>query len=160
MTNSTVSNQPNFSTNSTKTKMSSIGLKTLLLASAAILSTFATGAVKAAPVGGTVSRGVAAISVDGNTTTIDQSSDRAVIDWSSFNLASNEVAKFVVPSDTSATLNRINNGSASTISGSVVSNGAVYFRQPQWLGFRCRLRASPPMDFLLRPVVLTRSIAS
>ena len=140
MTDSKVSPQPNFKPNSTSSN--SIGLKTLLLASAAIISTLATGAVKAAPLGGTVTRGEAAISVDGNTTTIAQTTDRAIIDWSSFNLASNEVAKFVVPSETSATLNRINNGSASTISGSVISNGAVYFANPNGLVFDATSRVT------------------
>ncbi|MCX8501287.1 MAG: filamentous hemagglutinin N-terminal domain-containing protein, partial [Alphaproteobacteria bacterium] len=116
--------------------------KTLLLASAAILSTLATGAVKAAPLGGTVTRGEAAISVEGNTTTIDQTTDRAVIDWNSFNLASDEVARFNVPSATSATLNRINDGYASTISGSVVSNGTVYFANPNGLVFDATSRVT------------------
>ncbi|MCX8500232.1 MAG: hypothetical protein ORO03_00840, partial [Alphaproteobacteria bacterium] len=80
----------------------------------------------AAPVGGVVGSGSATISASGLVTTINQSTDRAVIDWSSFNLAANETALFVVPSDSSATLNRISGG-LSTISGSVESNGTVYF---------------------------------
>ena len=41
----------------------------------------------------------------------------------------------MVPSDTSATLNRIATGGVSTISGSVESNGVVYFANPNGLVF-------------------------
>ena len=91
--------------------------------------------------GGVVASGAAAISASGLVTTINQSTDRAVIDWQSFNLAQNETARFVVPSDQSATLNRISGG-ISTISGSVESNGVVYFANPNGLVFDATSRVS------------------
>ncbi|MCX8500194.1 MAG: filamentous hemagglutinin N-terminal domain-containing protein, partial [Alphaproteobacteria bacterium] len=97
---------------------------------------------QAAPLGGQVASGAAAISANGAITTIHQSSDRAVIDWQSFNLSQNETARFVVPSDSSATLNRISGGGASTISGAVESNGVVYFSNPNGLVFDATSRVS------------------
>ncbi|MCX8500335.1 MAG: filamentous hemagglutinin N-terminal domain-containing protein, partial [Alphaproteobacteria bacterium] len=94
-----------------------------------------------APVGGVVASGNATISASGLVTTVNQSTDRAVIDWSSFNLAQNETARFVVPSDSGATLNRISGG-VSTISGSVESNGTVYFANPNGLVFDATSRVS------------------
>ena len=111
------------------------------VAVAAILSCLP-HASRAAPVGGVVASGSASISASGLVTTINQSTDRAVIDWSSFNLAQNETARFVVPSDTGATLNRITAGGVSTISGSVESNGTVYFSNPNGLVFDATSRVS------------------
>jgi hypothetical protein len=42
------------------------------------------------PMGGTVTNGTASIITNGTTLNIDQSSQRAVIDWRSFNIAPNE----------------------------------------------------------------------
>ena len=96
---------------------------------------------RAAPVGGVVASGSASISASGLETTINQTSDRAVIDWQSFNLSHNETAHFNVPSDSSATLNRISGG-VSTISGSVESNGTVYFSNPNGLVFDATSRVT------------------
>ncbi|MCX8501090.1 MAG: filamentous hemagglutinin N-terminal domain-containing protein, partial [Alphaproteobacteria bacterium] len=103
------------------------------VAVAAILS-LSPHSSRAAPVGGVVASGTATISASGLVTTINQSTDRAVIDWTGFNLAQNETARFVVPSDSGATLNRVSGG-LSTISGSVESNGVVYFSNPNGLVF-------------------------
>ena len=103
------------------------------VAVAAILSCLP-HASRAAPLGGVVASGVATISAAGPVTTINQSTDRAVIDWRSFNLSPEETARFIVPSDSGATLNRITGG-VSTISGSVESNGTVYFSNPNGLVF-------------------------
>ena len=106
----------------------------------ALVSTVALGAlifssaVIAAPQFNSVAAGSATVSTQGSTTTINQSSDRAIIAWDSFNLAASESANFVVPSSSSATLNRVSGG-LSTISGSVTSNGTVYFSNPNGMVF-------------------------
>ncbi|MCX8502149.1 MAG: filamentous hemagglutinin N-terminal domain-containing protein, partial [Alphaproteobacteria bacterium] len=110
------------------------------VAAAALMSLFPSIS-RAAPVNGVVASGAATISAVGAITTIHQATDRAVIDWSSFNLSQNETARFVVPNDTSATLNRISGG-LSTISGSVESNGVVYFSNPNGLVFDATSRVS------------------
>ncbi|MCX8501327.1 MAG: filamentous hemagglutinin N-terminal domain-containing protein, partial [Alphaproteobacteria bacterium] len=117
-----------------------VGIGACLCSVAAILSCLPNYS-HAAPVGGVVGSGSATISASGLVTTVNQSTDRAVIDWSSFNLAQNETARFVVPSDTSATLNRISGG-LTTISGSVESNGVVYFSNPNGLVFDATSRVS------------------
>ena len=80
----------------------------------------------AAPSGGVVVGGNAQISQKDTQTTIDQSTQKAAINWNSFNVAANESVEFKVPSGGS-TLNRITNGKESLISGTVKSNGSVYF---------------------------------
>ncbi|MCX8501386.1 MAG: filamentous hemagglutinin N-terminal domain-containing protein, partial [Alphaproteobacteria bacterium] len=110
------------------------------VAVAAILSCLP-HASRAAPLSGVVASGGATISTSGAITTINQSTDRAVIDWTSFNLSQEETARFIVPSESGATLNRISGG-ASTISGTVESNGTVYFSNPNGLVFDATSRVS------------------
>ncbi|MCX8501454.1 MAG: filamentous hemagglutinin N-terminal domain-containing protein, partial [Alphaproteobacteria bacterium] len=110
------------------------------VAMAAILGLFSS-ASHAAPAGGVVAGGSATISSSGAVTTISQDSDRAVIDWQAFNLSEGETARFFVPNSTSATLNRISGGIA-TISGSVESNGVVYFSNPNGLVFDATSRVT------------------
>ncbi len=52
-------------------------------------------------------------------TTIHQQTDRAVIDWSSFNIGSGEHTNFIVPDVNSATLNRVLEGGTSLLNGTV-----------------------------------------
>ncbi|MDI9409864.1 MAG: filamentous hemagglutinin N-terminal domain-containing protein, partial [Candidatus Pacebacteria bacterium] len=89
----------------------------------------------AAPQGGTTTEGTATLSTGANTTIVTQTTDRATIDWQSFNLSQNESVEFIVPTSTSATLNRILDSRPSTISGSITSNGVVYFSNPNGLIF-------------------------
>ncbi|MBS0359199.1 MAG: filamentous hemagglutinin, partial [Proteobacteria bacterium] len=63
---------------------------------------------------GTVVGGAASISQSGNTTTINQTSQNAVINWQSFNTNQNETAQFIQPNASSAALNRIMNGLPTT----------------------------------------------
>ncbi|MCX8501344.1 MAG: hypothetical protein ORO03_06595 [Alphaproteobacteria bacterium] len=66
-------------------------LRRILMASASaalmVLASASGAKLRAAPVGGVVASGTATISTTGNTTTISQTTDRAAIDWTSFNLA-------------------------------------------------------------------------
>ena len=108
----------------------------------ASLFTFYDKSVHAAPVGGIVTAGTASYSTLGQTTTISQTSDRAVINWQSFDLALNETAKFIVPNANSATLNRITGGSSTTVSGRIESNGIVFFTNPNGLVFDANSQVS------------------
>jgi large exoprotein involved in heme utilization and adhesion len=72
----------------------------------------------AGPEGGTVVAGTATISTPAPTTTqIDQASDKAIINWNSFNVGANESAVFNQPNAASVTLNRIFDQNASVIAG-------------------------------------------
>ena len=101
---------------------------------AALLHFYPLSPAKAAPQGGVVVGGQAAISQAGTTTHILQSTPRAAINWQSFNVAANEIVAFSVPNN-GATLNRVVGNSASTIQGTVTSNGTLYLVNPNGLVF-------------------------
>lgn len=87
--------------------------------------------VFAAPQGGKVVGGSAKIHQSGTTTTINQSSDRAIINWHSFDIGKNEAVWHSVPSAKSAGLHRVvGGGGASQIQGLLQSNGNIYLVNP------------------------------
>lgn len=68
------------------------------------------------PKGGVVVGGRGDISkVDVNTTLINQSSQHMAINWDSYNVAANETVRYVQPSASAISLNRILGGNGSTI---------------------------------------------
>ena len=81
----------------------------------------------ALPTGGNVQAGAAAISQNQNTMNINQSSQRAVIGWTTFNVGKNATVNFNQPNANSATLNIVNGSSQSMINGTVNANGQVVF---------------------------------
>ncbi len=85
-----------------------------------------TGNAFANPAGGTVTSGSASISSAGSTVTINQTTGRATIDWSSFDIAKGETTTFVQPGSNSMTLNRIGSADPSQIFGTLSSNGKIY----------------------------------
>ena len=66
---------------------------------------------------------------------VNQASDRAVIDWKSFNIAPGEATRFNQPSVTSAILNRIHDQNPSQILGSISANGQVALVNPNGMVF-------------------------
>ena len=74
--------------------------------------------------------GGATISSAGATTTIQQSTDRAVIHWQGFSIAPGETTSFVQPAASSAVLNRVTSGNASQLMGTLQANGQVYLLNP------------------------------
>lgn len=84
------------------------------------------GAGYALPSGGVVSSGTANIATVANTTTITQSTNKAIIDWTSFNVNSGEHVNFVQPGSSSITLNRIHDANPSVIDGEITANGKVW----------------------------------
>ena len=82
------------------------------------------------PTGGQVVAGNAGITSAGNTVDINQSSDKAIINWQSFSIANGEATKFLVPNSSSATLNRVLGGNPSSIYGSLQSNGQLFLVNP------------------------------
>ena len=71
-------------------------------------------------------QGQAAAAVAGNAMTINQSTDKARIDWQSFNIGANNSVHFEQPSPSSVALNDIHQADASQILGSLSANGQVY----------------------------------
>ncbi|MCT7535754.1 filamentous hemagglutinin N-terminal domain-containing protein, partial [Aliarcobacter cryaerophilus] len=79
-----------------------------------------------APTGGTVVSGNATISQNANTTNINQSSNKAVINWQDFSIKSNETVNFNQPNVNSITLNRVIGNEKSIIDGALNANGQVW----------------------------------
>ncbi|WP_119173519.1 two-partner secretion domain-containing protein, partial [Aliarcobacter cryaerophilus] len=79
-----------------------------------------------APTGGTVVSGTATISQNGNTTNINQSSNKAIINWQDFSIKSNETVNFNQPNSNSITLNRVIGNEKSIIDGALNANGQVW----------------------------------
>jgi trimeric autotransporter adhesin len=98
-------------------------LSTSLLAAFGLtLSAFAF----ANPTGGKVTSGNATINNNGSTTTINQSSNSAVINWQNFSIGSNETVNFVQNSSSSVALNRVTSSEPSVILGNLNANGRVF----------------------------------
>ncbi|EME69057.1 heme utilization/adhesion protein [Paramagnetospirillum caucaseum] len=98
--------------------------------------TVCTPVVHANPQGGTVAQGSAVISQpDAKTVQVNQSSDRAVIDWKSFSIAAGETTRFVQPSSSSMTLNRVTGDQVSQILGNLQANGRVVLVNPNGIVF-------------------------
>jgi filamentous hemagglutinin family protein len=78
------------------------------------------------PVLNGVTSGGATVTQSGNTTTVNQTTDKAIIEWNSFNIAAGEKTQFVQPGASSVALNRVNpTQGASQIMGSLTSNGQI-----------------------------------
>jgi filamentous hemagglutinin family protein len=76
------------------------------------------------PAGGTVVQGAASFSASGSQFTVT-TSDRAFINWQSFNIGVAETTTFMQPSSSSVVWNRINDPSPSQILGNLNANGYV-----------------------------------
>jgi filamentous hemagglutinin family protein len=81
------------------------------------------------PTGGSVSTGSASFNVQGNVLTVTNSSG-AVINWQDFSIGSGATTNFVQPSTSSVVLNRVVGQNASTIAGTLSSNGRVFLTNP------------------------------
>ncbi len=103
----------------------------LLTGSALAMAT----AALAAPAGGSVAAGTATISSGGKSTTISQSSERAIINWTGFNVAADESVKFAQPDANAVTLNRVNSTDPSEIDGSITANGRIFIVNPNGVLF-------------------------
>ncbi|MBT8546982.1 filamentous hemagglutinin N-terminal domain-containing protein, partial [Polynucleobacter paneuropaeus] len=81
------------------------------------------------PTNGKVVAGAATISqtsaATNATMTVNQTSQRAVINWDSFNVGKNAAVNFVTPGANSSTLNRVTGASPSLIQGALSSNGQI-----------------------------------
>lgn len=84
------------------------------------------------PLDPNVVAGDAAVSGQGTANlTVDQSTDKAIIDWRTFDIGVGETTRFVQPSSQSVTLNRVTGGEgASQILGALKANGQVFLINP------------------------------
>ncbi|WP_251369422.1 autotransporter-associated beta strand repeat-containing protein [Polynucleobacter sp. MWH-Spelu-300-X4] len=87
------------------------------------------------PTGGQVVAGSANITKNGNTLNVVQSSQRAVVNWSSYNVGAQAKVVYQQPDANSVTLNRVTGVSASQIDGAVQANGTVIFANTNGVTF-------------------------
>ena len=109
--------------------------KFLLLSTSLTACTLFASLALANPDGGVVSGGTTTIENSANRVDIRQSSDRAVIDWRSFNIDKGETTQFHQPSSSSLTVNRINDSNPSRILGTMKANGNVVLINKSGISF-------------------------
>ncbi|AFL68760.1 filamentous hemagglutinin N-terminal domain-containing protein [Sulfurospirillum barnesii] len=80
----------------------------------------------AAPSGGVVTSGSASIAQSGAVTTINQSSQKASINWQNFSIGATETVNFNQPNVSAITLNRVIGNEKSIIDGALNANGQVW----------------------------------
>lgn len=81
------------------------------------------------PSGGHFAAGTGSISTAGTTVTINQTSSRGVVDWTSFSIGSGNHVVF--NNGTGATLNRVTGTSTSNLYGTLTATGSLYLINPQ-----------------------------
>ncbi|MBT8578641.1 filamentous hemagglutinin N-terminal domain-containing protein [Polynucleobacter paneuropaeus] len=96
-------------------------------------------AVNALPTGGKVVAGAATISSTSTATSatmnINQTSQRAVINWQTFNVGKNATVNFNQPNSSAVTLNRVVSATPSMIQGAINANGQVILVNPNGVTF-------------------------
>ncbi|HEY6257494.1 MAG TPA: filamentous hemagglutinin N-terminal domain-containing protein, partial [Xanthobacteraceae bacterium] len=107
--------------------LASCRYRLLLLAGTALVSVGTSLAV-AGPDGGKVVGGSATIQGQGTgSVTINQSSQRAVINWNTFNIGAGQTTTFIQPNSSSVALNRVVGGlGPTTLYGTLLANGQVF----------------------------------
>src|SRR5580698_5655721 len=79
----------------------------------------------AQPTGGVVVGGTAAIAQTANNTTINQSSQRAALNWQNFNVGAQQSVTFQQPNARAIALNTVTGPNPSQIAGRISANGQV-----------------------------------
>ncbi len=91
------------------------------------------------PTGGNVAAGKATISQSAVATAsnmvVNQTSQRAIIDWSSFNLGTGATVQFVQPNAQSVILNRVLDPNPTQVFGRINANGQVFLTNPYGVYF-------------------------
>jgi filamentous hemagglutinin family protein len=104
----------------------------------AVLSLFAVSIsyAQSLPTGGVVTAGSASISSpNSNTLNIDQNSQRAVINWNTFDIGSNNTVRFNQPNSQAAALNIVSGGQMSNIQGALLANGQILIQNASGILF-------------------------
>jgi filamentous hemagglutinin family protein len=96
---------------------------------AALLTAWGVAAALAGPQGGQLVAGNATIR-QSSTTTINQSTAKAAIDWTNFSIGKAEFVRFKQSTSSFITLNRVTGLESSQILGSLSANGQVFILNP------------------------------
>ena len=89
---------------------------------------------QAGPAGENVVRGDASFERSGDKTVI-RASDGSIIEYSRFNIGPKEAVRFIQPSSSARSLNRVIGGNATDIYGQLIANGIVYLTNPAGIYF-------------------------
>ncbi|MBA2588120.1 MAG: filamentous hemagglutinin N-terminal domain-containing protein, partial [Alphaproteobacteria bacterium] len=89
----------------------------------------------AQPVGASVVAGQAQVAASGATTIVNQSSNKAIINWQDFSVGAGATVQFNQPNASAITLNRVIGSNLSTIDGSIRANGQVWLLNPNGVLF-------------------------
>ncbi len=87
-------------------------------------------AAQAEPRGGDVVAGEATWQNLGRKFIVNQTSNRAIINWQSFGIDADQAVRFRAPSARSAILNRVTGGDLSRLDGKLLGNGQVFLINP------------------------------
>ena len=122
--------------NRLKSTTALVGARALTLATAISLGTAGVMPAFANPSGGTVVGGNATIvETSPSRLDINQSSDKAIINWQGFSIAQGEHTNFNQPGADSIALNRVTGGDPSAILGQLSANGIVMLLNPNGVLF-------------------------
>ena len=91
-----------------------------------VMAMFAPSRALLAQTGAVVTSGAADIARAGNVTNINQATDRAAINWQTFNIRPEETVNFNQPGVSSVTLNRVIGNERSVLEGALNANGNVF----------------------------------
>ena len=105
-----------------------------LLSLAAIICLMTSSKTFALPSGEQVVHGNALFNTTQNSMQI-KASDKAIINYNSFNINTNEIVKFIQPGNNSIVLNRVILSNPSMILGSLLANGRVFLINPAGIVF-------------------------
>ncbi|MBN9424183.1 MAG: filamentous hemagglutinin N-terminal domain-containing protein, partial [Candidatus Accumulibacter sp.] len=92
-------------------------------------------AANALPTGGQVVAGQASVAQSGSAMTVTQGSDKAILNWQTFDIGSQASVRFIQPSTNAVALNRVLSGEASQIYGKLGANGHVFLVNPAGVVF-------------------------
>jgi trimeric autotransporter adhesin len=86
--------------------------------------------IRANPSGGVVVHGDVSFSGGAGNLQINQSSNKAIINWADFSIDAGELTQFNQPGVGAALLNRVTGGNPSAIHGALKANGNVFVINP------------------------------
>lgn len=102
----------------------------------AVLSVAMPSLARALPQGEQLQAGQAAVSrPSANSMVVNQTTDKAVLQWQSFSIGQGQSVQFVQPGASSVVLNRVVGGDLSAIYGSLTANGQVFLINPAGVMF-------------------------
>lgn len=107
-------------------KKSSVVRSGILASAIAAASAFAGPGAGILPSGGQVTAGSASVTSSANILTVQQSTQRAAINWQTFSIGSGATVNFVQPNASAIALNRVVGNEQSVISGALNANGQVF----------------------------------